>query len=208
MKMRALLSVSDKSGIVTLALGLKDLGYEIVSTGGTASLLRVTPLEVTGVQALTGFPELMDGRVKTLHPAVFAGILARRAYSPDLRALELLGMKTIDVVVVNLYPFAKTAENPKSTFDDLVENIDIGGPSMIRAAARNFRDVLVVVDPADYPRVLDELRQEGGPSLEFRFMLMRKAIRHTGVYDMTIAEEMDQMTDIEGDQVVRVRAVI
>ena len=142
---------------------------------------------MTSVSDVTGFPEMMDGRVKTLHPAVHGGILARRHRPDDLAAIAAQGIRPVDLVVVNLYPFAKAAANPETPFDDLVEEIDIGGPSLVRAAAKNFRDVLVVVDPADYPRVLEELDRAGGPSLEFRFELMRKAFEHTGAYDMTIA---------------------
>src|SRR6267378_3704327 len=143
---RALLSVSDKTGIVALARGLAAHGFELVSTGGTARALTEAGLQVTSVSDVTGVPELMDGRVKTLHPNIHGGILARRANAEDLHALARLGIESIDVVVVNLYPFAETAATPGVTFDDLIEQIDIGGPSMVRAAAKNFRDVLVVVD--------------------------------------------------------------
>src|SRR5687767_6332443 len=139
------------------------------------------------VSDVTGFPEMMDGRVKTLHPAVHGGILARRHRPDDLSAIEAQGIRPIDLVVVNLYPFAAAAANPDTPFDALVEEIDIGGPSLLRAAAKNFRDVLVVVDPADYPRVLDELAREGGPTLAFRFGLMQKAFEHTAQYDGMIA---------------------
>ncbi len=185
--MRALLSVSEKAGIVDLGRGLSALGIEIVSTGGTAKALSAAGLPVVSVSAVTGFPELMDGRLKTLHPAVHGGILARRDRPDDLRAIGAQQIQPIDLVVVNLYPFAKAAENLDTPFETLVEEIDIGGPSMVRAAAKNFRDVLVVVDPADYPRVLDELARADGPSVEFRFELMKKAFGHTAQYDSTIA---------------------
>jgi phosphoribosylaminoimidazolecarboxamide formyltransferase/IMP cyclohydrolase len=185
---RAILSVSDKTGIVDLARGLARRGYELVSTGGTARTLAGAGLAVTGVSALTGFPEMMDGRVKTLHPALHGGILARRDHPDDLDAIARHGIGLIDVVVVNLYPFAETARRPDVGFDQLIEQIDIGGPSMVRAAAKNFRDVLIVVDPADYPRLLDAIDHQ--PTLGFRFELMRKAIAHTAAYDTAIAETL------------------
>jgi phosphoribosylaminoimidazolecarboxamide formyltransferase/IMP cyclohydrolase len=185
--MRAILSVSDKTGLLELGRGLVALGTELVSTGGTARALAEGGLPVTSVSDVTGFPEMMDGRVKTLHPAIHGGILARRSRPDDLAAIQRQSFTLVDLVVVNLYPFAKAADNPDTPFDELVEEIDIGGPSLVRAAAKNFRDVLVVVDPADYPRVLDELRATDGPSPAFRFELMQKAFKHTGAYDMTIA---------------------
>src|SRR3954462_2457461 len=185
---RALLSVSDKTGIVDLAGGLAARGFELVSTGGTARALTEAGLSVTSVSALTGFPEMMDGRVKTLHPALHGGILARRDRPDDLAALERHGLGLVDVVIVNLYPFVKAASNPATPFDALVEEIDIGGPSLVRAAAKNFRGVLVVVDPADYPRLLEAL--DATPSLAFRFDLMRKAFAHTAGYDSTIASAL------------------
>jgi phosphoribosylaminoimidazolecarboxamide formyltransferase/IMP cyclohydrolase len=185
--MRAILSVSDKSGLVDLARGLVDRGVELVSTGGTAKAIAAAGLPVVNVSDVTGFPEMMDGRVKKLHPAVHGGILARRGRPDDLQAISAQGIRPIDLVVVNLYPFGKAAENPDTPFDDLVEEIDIGGPSMVRAAAKNFRDVLVVVSPDDYPKVLEQLDADGGPSLEFRFNLMRKAFMHTAQYDGMIA---------------------
>src|SRR5204862_7667941 len=144
---RALLSVSDKRGIVDLGRGLVARGFELVSTGGTARTLAAAGLPVTNVSDVTGFPEMLDGRVKTLHPLIHAGILARRDSPDDLAALKAHGAGLVDVVVVNLYPFATTAANPATPFDALVEEIDIGGPSMVRAAAKNFRHVSVVVDP-------------------------------------------------------------
>ncbi|MES1254107.1 MAG: bifunctional phosphoribosylaminoimidazolecarboxamide formyltransferase/IMP cyclohydrolase [Acidobacteriota bacterium] len=201
---RALLSVSDKTGVVDLGRGLASFGFELVSTGGTARVLADAGLAVTGVSDLTGFPEMMDGRVKTLHPALHGGILARRDRPDDLAALERHGLGLVDVVVVNLYPFVKAAANPDTPFDALVEEIDIGGPSLVRAAAKNFRGVLVVVDPADYPRVLDELA--GTPSLSFRYELMRKAIAHTGAYDTAISATL-QAIDLEGATFVRRPAV-
>jgi phosphoribosylaminoimidazolecarboxamide formyltransferase/IMP cyclohydrolase len=188
---RALLSVSNKKGIVDLARGLVARGFELVSTGGTARTLASSGLPVTNVSDVTGFPEMLDGRVKTLHPKVHGGILARRGRPDDLAALEAQGVGLIDVVVVNLYPFAKAAANPETPFDELVEEIDIGGPSMVRAAAKNFRDVLIVIDPADYPRLLEQL--DASPTLEFRFELMQKAFAHTAAYDAGISAALGRV---------------
>src|SRR6266545_3604187 len=191
---RALLSVSDKTGIVDLGRGLVGRGFELVSTGGTARVLVDAGLPVTGVSDLTGVPEMMDGRVKTLHPAIHGGILARRDRPDDLAALERFGFGLVDLVVVNLYPFAAAAANPATPFDALIEEIDIGGPSLVRAAAKNFRDVLVVVDPADYDSILTELDRAGGPSIARRFDLARKAFHHTSQYDRMIASTLDTIT--------------
>jgi phosphoribosylaminoimidazolecarboxamide formyltransferase / IMP cyclohydrolase len=196
--MRAILSVSDKFGLPDLARGLAALGVELVSTGGTARALAEAGLRVVNVSDVTGFPEMMDGRVKTLHPAIHGGILARRHRPDDLEAIARQGINPVDVVVVNLYPFAKTAQNPDTPFDDLVEEIDIGGPSLLRAAAKNFRDVLVVVDPDDYSRVLEQLARPGGPELGFRFELMQKAFAHTATYDSTIAATLRAATVTDG----------
>jgi phosphoribosylaminoimidazolecarboxamide formyltransferase/IMP cyclohydrolase len=182
---RALLSVSDKTGVAILGNGLAIRGFELVSTGGTARALLDAGLEVVGVSDLTGFPELMDGRVKTLHPKIHGGILARRDRADDLAAIDEQQIGLIDIVVVNLYPFRETAGRPGVEFEELIEQIDIGGPSLVRAAAKNFRDVLVVVDPDDYPRLLTALDE--GPSLALRFELMRKAIAHTAAYDAAIS---------------------
>jgi phosphoribosylaminoimidazolecarboxamide formyltransferase/IMP cyclohydrolase len=189
---RALLSVSDKTGIVDVARGLAARGFELVSTGGTARTLQSAGLAVTSVSDVTGFPEMLDGRVKTLHPKLHGGILARRDRADDLAALETHGIGLVDVVIVNLYPFAAAAANPSTPFDALIEEIDIGGPSMVRAAAKNFRDVLVVVDPADYGRLLDAI--DRSPRLEFRFHLALKAIAHTASYDTGIAAELANVT--------------
>jgi phosphoribosylaminoimidazolecarboxamide formyltransferase/IMP cyclohydrolase len=199
---RALLSVSDKSGLVAFARGLARRGFELVSTGGTAKALESAGLIVINISDVTGFPEMMDGRVKTLHPKVHGGILARRANAADLDAASAYGISLIDLVAVNLYPFVKAAENPATPFDALVEEIDIGGPSMVRAAAKNFEGVLVVVSPADYDAVLAELDRPDGPSREFRFELARKAFAHTGSYDTAIASELDAVR-FTGDQFVR-----
>src|SRR5262245_56187411 len=181
---RALLSVSDKTGLIDLARGLVARGFELVSTGGTARAVAEAGVPVTNVSDVTGFPEMLDGRVKTLHPALHGGILARRDRPDDLAAIAAHGIGLMDVVVVNLYPFVKAASNPTTPFETLIEEIDIGGPSMVRAAAKNFRGVMVVVDPADYPRLLRAI--DDGPTLEFRFDLMRKALAHTASYDTAI----------------------
>src|SRR6185503_18250260 len=196
--MRALLSVSDKTGLVPFASALAGAGWELVSTGGSAKVLAKAGLAVIGISDVTGFPEMMDGRVKTLHPKVHGGILARRHRSDDLEALRAHGISPIDLVVVNLYPFAQAAAKPGLAFDDLVEEIDIGGPSLVRAAAKNFRDVLVVVEPEDYTRVLDGLRSPGGPSLSLRFDLARRAIAHTAAYDRVIATTLQAVSVDEG----------
>ena len=194
--MRAILSVSNKEGLLELGRGLQEAGVELVSTGGTARALAAAGLEVRSVSDVTGFPEMMDGRVKTLHPTIFAGILARRVRPDDLDALRTHAIGAIDIVVVNLYPFAAAAANAELPFDSLVEEIDVGGPSMVRAAAKNFRDVLVVVDPADYGELLNELRKDDGPSLEFRLRLMRKAFEHTAQYDAMIAATMTRGVEL------------
>jgi phosphoribosylaminoimidazolecarboxamide formyltransferase/IMP cyclohydrolase len=191
---RALLSVSDKTGLVDFARGLTARGYELVSTGGTARALQLAGLTVIGISDVTGFPEMMDGRVKTLHPLVHGGILARRAMPDDLEAAARHGITLIDLVAVNLYPFVKAAADPDTPFDALIEEIDVGGPSLVRAAAKNFRDVLVVVSPSDYGPVLEQLDRSGGPSQEFRFALARAAFAHTGSYDSAIASTLETIT--------------
>jgi len=183
---RALLSVSDKTGLVEFAQGLADLGVELVSTGGTARALREAGLAVQAVEEVTGFPEILDGRVKTLHPAIHGGILARREPT-HLAELAAHGIASIDLVAVNLYPFAQTIARPDVTLAEAVEQIDIGGVALLRAAAKNFAAVTVLCDPADYPLVLAELRQRGNVSLPTRQRLALKAFRHTAGYDAAIA---------------------
>ncbi|MCL4509195.1 MAG: bifunctional phosphoribosylaminoimidazolecarboxamide formyltransferase/IMP cyclohydrolase, partial [Chloroflexi bacterium] len=185
--MRAIISVSDKSGIEEFAGDLAALGVEIFSTGGTKKALSAAGVPVHSVSELTGFPEILDGRVKTLHPAVHGGILARRSNPKHLEQLAEHGLGTIDMVVVNLYPFARTVANPDVTLSDALENIDIGGPTMIRSAAKNHPDVIVLVDPADYPVVLQELKA-GGVSECTRKRLAAVAFQHTASYDTLIAE--------------------
>jgi len=191
---RALISVSDKTGLVPFAQALAARGFELVSTGGTAKTLTGSGVPVTGISDVTGFPEIMDGRVKTLHPAVHGGILARRSRPEHMATIGEHDIAPIDIVVVNLYPFVKAAAKPDVAFDALVEEIDIGGPSMVRSAAKNFQDVLVVVDPADYEHVLAELERPGGPSREFRFDLARKAFAHTAAYDAAIAATLSEFS--------------
>ena len=184
---RALLSVSDKSGIVELARGLAALGIELLSTGGTAKLLEKEGVPVTEVSAHTGFPEMLDGRVKTLHPRIHAGLLARRDDPAHLAAIREAGIPPIDLLVVNLYPFQATVADPECRFEDAVENIDIGGPAMLRAAAKNHASVAVLVDPADYQKTLQEIKSGGGVSDATRFQLARKVFAHTAAYDGAIA---------------------
>jgi len=193
MKLRALLSVTDKTGIVSLAQGLQELGYELLSTGGTAQALRTSGLPVTEVGELTGFGEMLDGRVKTLHPAVHAGLLADLNNPDHVRQLADSGLQSIQVLVINLYQFEKTVQGPH-TFEAAIESIDIGGPAMIRAAAKNAAHVAVVTDPADYDDVLAAARTIWLPSL--RPSLQAKAFRHTAYYDSIIAEYLsDRLGD-------------
>ena len=195
---RALLSVSNKTGLTSLASGLHRLGYELVSTGGTARALSEAGLPVTSVSAVTDFPEMMDGRVKTLHPRIHGGILARRGVTEDLEAASRHGIGLIDVVVVNLYPFTRTAARSDAPLDELIEQIDIGGPSLLRAAAKNFRDVVVVVSPDDYASVLEALDAPNGPSPGVRFDLARKAFAHTAAYDSAIASTLGRVEERDG----------
>jgi phosphoribosylaminoimidazolecarboxamide formyltransferase/IMP cyclohydrolase len=196
---RAILSVSDKTGLIDFAHGLTTRGFELVSTGGTARALTDAGLTATSVSDVTGFPEMMDGRVKTLHPLIHGGILARRGHPEDLAAARAHGIGLVDVVCVNLYPFARTAARPGIAFDDVIEQIDIGGPSLVRAAAKNFQDVLVVVSPTDYAAVLAELDRVEGPSRGFRFALAQRAFAHTGAYDTTIASTLEEVRVDDGD---------
>jgi phosphoribosylaminoimidazolecarboxamide formyltransferase/IMP cyclohydrolase len=185
---QALLSVSDKTGIVEFARGLARFGVRLISTGGTASLLRGSGLQVTEVADYTGFPEMLDGRVKTLHPAIHAGILARRDLPAHAEALGAAGFGTIDLVAVNLYPFGQTVAKPGCTLEEAIENIDIGGPAMVRSAAKNHRHVAVVTDPADYAPLLAEMASANGAvGADTRFRLAQKAFSHTAAYDGAIS---------------------
>lgn len=186
--MRALVSVSDKTGIVEFAKELVDLGVEIISTGGTYSKLKQEGIPAIEISELTGFPECLDGRVKTLHPKVHAGILAMRANAEHMKQLKELDVETIDLVIVNLYPFKATILKEGVTRAEAVENIDIGGPTMLRSAAKNYQDVAVVTDPVDYEKVLAELKADGAVSLDTKFYLMQKVFMHTSNYDTMIAD--------------------
>jgi phosphoribosylaminoimidazolecarboxamide formyltransferase/IMP cyclohydrolase len=192
----ALLSVSDKTGIIDFARGLTELGWELVSTGGTARALRDAGLAVRDVAELTDFPEMLDGRVKTLHPKIHGGLLARRDVEVHVQTVNAHGIPWIDLVAVNLYPFRETAAKPQIAPEDVVEQIDIGGPSMLRSAAKNFAAVTVVCDPADYGRVLDSLRS-GDDALELRRGLAEKVFAHTGAYDSAIAAWFAQQRGAE-----------
>src|SRR5687767_14099258 len=184
--MNALLSVSDKTGIVELARALHGLGVKLISTGGTAKLLADEGLPVAEVAEVTGFPEMLDGRVKTLHPKVHGGLLARRDLAEHMQAIRTHDIGPIDLVVVNLYPFRETAAKPGIAPADVIEQIDIGGPSMLRSAAKNFASVFAVVDPVDYGAVLAALRG-GGDSAALKRSLARKVFEHTAAYDAAIA---------------------
>jgi len=184
---RAIISLSDKSGVTEFAKGLADRGVEILSTGGTARMLRDSGIPVVEVSTYTGFPEMLDGRVKTLHPKIHGGILGLRDNPEHAAKMREHGIEPIDLVAVNLYPFEQTVARAGCTLEEAVEQIDIGGPCMIRASAKNYRYVTVVVDPADYPRVLRELDQRGGEtSPELRFELAVKAFGRTSQYDAAI----------------------
>lgn len=187
---RALVSVSDKTGLVEFVKGLQNLGWEIIATGGTQKLLDSNGVKTIGISEVTGFPEICDGRVKTLHPKVHGGILARRDIPEHMATLKENGIQTIELVCVNLYPFKQTIAKPDVTMEDAIENIDIGGPSMVRSAAKNWKDVNIVCDPADYDTVLAELREKGWTSDETRLKLSAKAYTHTAEYDMMIASYM------------------
>ncbi len=191
---RALVSVSDKRGIVELCRELSKLGVEIVSTGGTSNLLAKEGIPVIGISEVTGFPEIMDGRVKTLHPAVHSGLLAVRDNEEHQRQMKELGLDYIDLVVVNLYPFAETIAKPGVTYEDAIENIDIGGPTMLRSAAKNHAFVSVVVDADDYSTVLDEIRKDGDTELNTRKRLAAKVFRHTASYDALISDYLSNVT--------------
>ncbi|MBQ3744215.1 MAG: bifunctional phosphoribosylaminoimidazolecarboxamide formyltransferase/IMP cyclohydrolase [Bacteroidales bacterium] len=188
--MRALISVSDKTGVSAFAAALARLGWEIIATGGTQRLLESDGVKTTGISEVTGFPEICDGRVKTLHPKVHGALLARRDLPAHLEALRENGIEFIDLVCVNLYPFAATIAREGVTMEEAVENIDIGGPSMLRSAAKNWRDVTVVCDPGDYSKVLYEISQQGNTTPETRLTLSAKAYTHTAQYDTMIARYM------------------
>ncbi|MBU5292928.1 bifunctional phosphoribosylaminoimidazolecarboxamide formyltransferase/IMP cyclohydrolase [Anaerosalibacter bizertensis] len=194
---RALISVWDKTGIVDFAKELVDLGWEIISTGGTKKTLKEAGLEVIDISDITGFPEAFDGRVKTLHPNIHGGLLHIRENEEHVKTLEKLDMKPIDLVVNNLYPFKQTVLKEGVTHEEVIENIDIGGPSMIRAAAKNYKYVTVIVDPKDYEKVIDELRENEETSLETRGSLARKVFQYTSNYDSLIANYFNEKDNID-----------
>lgn len=185
---RALISVSDKNGIVELAAELQKQGVEIISTGGTAKTLAAAGIKVTNISDITGFPECLDGRVKTLHPMVHGGLLAIRGNEDHMRQIKELGIEPIDLVVINLYPFKQTILKGNVELEEAIENIDIGGPTMLRAAAKNYQDVVVVVDPSDYTKVLDEMKTSDEISIKTKFKLAYKVFEHTSHYDTLIAK--------------------
>ena len=195
--MRALISVSDKTGVVEFARGLRELGWQVIATGGTMKLLAESGVEVINISDVTGFPEICDGRVKTLHPKVHGGLLARRDDPNHLKALRENGIEFIDMVCVNLYPFRQTIAREGVTMDEAIENIDIGGPSMLRSAAKNYKDVTVVCDPADYDTILAEIRGYGNTTPRLRLQLSAKAYTHTAEYDAMIATYMREKAGLD-----------
>jgi phosphoribosylaminoimidazolecarboxamide formyltransferase/IMP cyclohydrolase len=197
MKKRVLMSVSDKKGIVEFAKGLVKHDYEVVSTGGTAKVLKENGIPVIGISEVTGFPECLDGRVKTLHPNIHAGLLAIRKNNEHMKQLEELNIKPIDMVVINLYPFKETIQKPGVSLEEAIENIDIGGPTMLRAAAKNYQDVTVIVDPSDYDVILQELESKSEISLETKFRLCAKVFNHTAHYDALITEYFNRKLNVE-----------
>lgn len=192
---RAIISVTDKSGVVEFAKSLATFGVEILSTGGTAAAMRQGGVQVKDISDYTGFPEMMDGRVKTLHPKVHGGLLGLRDNPEHVKAMKGHGIQPIDMVVVNLYQFEKTVAKAGVALEEAIENIDIGGPSMLRSSAKNFKYVTVIVDPADYDPVLKEMRASGGETtLETRFRLARKVFRLTHLYDGAISQYLEKTT--------------
>ena len=195
MRKQALISVSDKTGVVDFAKGLVAAGYHILSTGGTAKLLAEQGVPCQEVADYTGFPEMLDGRVKTLDPHIHAGILARRPVPEHMKAIADHGIDPIDIVCVNLYPFEQTIARPDCTFELAIENIDIGGPTMIRAAAKNHESVAVIVDPTDYDRVLAEINEKGEVSADTRLALAKKVFAHTARYDGAITNYLTSLDE-------------
>lgn len=194
---RAVVSVSDKAGVLDFVKALVEMGVEILSTGGTARTLRENGVKVTDVSEYTGFPEMMDGRVKTLHPKIHGGLLGRRDNPRDTKEMEIHGISPIDMVVVNLYPFEATVAREGCTLEDAIENIDIGGPTMIRSAAKNYRHVSVVVDPGDYGDILREMRaNQGGVSSGTNFGLAKKVFRMTAQYDTAISRYLESVNEL------------
>ena len=190
---RALISLTDKTGIEGFAKELSDLGVEILSTGGTAKAIRQAGIKVIDVSEFTGFPEMLDGRVKTLHPKIHGGILNQRENADHQQQCASHGLQNIDLVAVNLYAFEKTVADPHCSLADAIENIDIGGPTLLRASAKNFNDVTVIVDPADYPRVLREIKEQGNTTLQTRFYLAAKVFALTSSYDTKISQWLEKV---------------
>ena len=192
---RAIISVSNKNGIVGLAEALNSMGIEILSTGGTAKTLRDAGIPAKEVSEYTGFPEMLDGRVKTLHPRIHGGLLSRRDNKKDMEEIKKQGIDTIDMVVVNLYPFEETISKPGVTLAEAIENIDIGGPAMLRSASKNFQDVTVIVDPSDYEKIVGEMKDlDGDLSYRTKLELARKVFKHTSRYDTMIADYLTKVT--------------
>lgn len=194
---RALISVSDKTNLVPFVKELTELGVEVISTGGTKKLLQENGVDVIGISEVTGFPEIMDGRLKTLHPNIHGGLLAVRGNEEHMAQINEHGIQPIDLVVVNLYPFKETISKEDVTYEEAIENIDIGGPGMLRAASKNHQDVTVIVDPADYSPVLNQIKEEGSVSLQKKRELAAKVFRHTAAYDALIA---DYLTNVVGEK--------
>jgi phosphoribosylaminoimidazolecarboxamide formyltransferase/IMP cyclohydrolase len=193
---RAIISVSNKKGVVEFAKELNKMGVEILSTGGTAKTLREAGIPVKDVSEHTGSPEMLDGRVKTLHPRVHGGLLARRDNMKDMDELKKYGIETIDMVVVNLYPFEETISKPGVTFEEAIENIDIGGPTMLRSASKNFQDVAVIADPSDYGKIIDEMKSSDGDlTYKTRLELAKKVFARTSKYDGLIADYLDKVVE-------------
>jgi phosphoribosylaminoimidazolecarboxamide formyltransferase/IMP cyclohydrolase len=193
---RAILSVSNKKGIAEFARAISSMGIEILSTGGTAKTLRDAGIPVKDVSEHTGFPEMLDGRVKTLHPRIHGGLLSRRDNPKDMEEIKKHGIDTIDMVVVNLYPFEETISRPGVSFAEAVEKIDIGGPAMLRSASKNFQDVAVLVDPSDYEKIVGEIKNlKGDLSYRTRLELAKKVFRHTSRYDTIIADYFEKVTE-------------
>ncbi len=190
---RALISLTDKAGVEEFAKNLSELGVEILSTGGTAKKMRDAGVEVKDVSDFTGFPEMLDGRVKTLHPKVHGGILNQRANTSHQAQCKEHGLENIDLVAVNLYAFEKTVASENCTLEDAIENIDIGGPTLLRASAKNFQDVTVIVDPSDYPQVIKEIKEFGNTTLKTRFYLATKVFALTSSYDTKISQWLEKV---------------
>jgi len=191
---RALVSVSDKTGAVQLGQTLHAMGVQILSTGGTARSLQEAGIPVIEVSRYTGFPEMMDGRIKTLHPKIHGALLGKRDDAEHMKQMKIHGIEPIDLVVVNLYPFEKTVAKPDCTLEEAIENIDIGGPTMLRSSAKNYHDVAVVTEPQDYEKIIEEMKKSGGAlSLETRFRLAKKVFKLTSHYDKAITEYLEKV---------------